>query len=172
DISFDLSLIETYGCQVYAFDPTPRSIAWVKSQNLPPEFHFFASGIAAHDGEVTFNPPINLNHVSYTMLERPETAKNAIQVPVFRLQTILQRLNHRRLDILKMDVEGAEYQVIQQLCESDFEIGQLLVEFHHRFAAVGWQQTQTAVHALQQKGFKTFFVSPTVEEFSFLGDGS
>ncbi len=109
---------------------------------------------------------------TFLPLALPETAKNAIQVPVFRLQTILQRLNHRRLDILKMDVEGAEYQVIQQLCESDFEIGQLLVEFHHRFAAVGWQQTQTAVHALQQKGFKTFFVSPTVEEFSFLGDGS
>src|SRR6202008_4156450 len=29
DASFDLELIRQFDCEVYAFDPTPRSIAWV-----------------------------------------------------------------------------------------------------------------------------------------------
>ena len=29
DITFDLGLIDRFGCEVYAFDPTPRSIAFV-----------------------------------------------------------------------------------------------------------------------------------------------
>ena len=41
DISFDISLIEKYGVTVYAFDPTPKSVKWVKSQRLPKEFNFY-----------------------------------------------------------------------------------------------------------------------------------
>src|SRR5262245_45261334 len=34
DISFDLALIERFGLQVHAFDPTPKSVRWVKQQSL------------------------------------------------------------------------------------------------------------------------------------------
>ena len=108
DISFDLSLIQSFGCAIYAFDPTPKSIAWIGKQDLPPQFHFFDFGIAAYDGQGIFNPPTNSEHVSYTVLARPETENDGIQAPVYQLQTIMNRLNHRRLDLLKMDVEGAE----------------------------------------------------------------
>ncbi len=167
DISFDLSLIQTFGCQVYAFDPTPKSIAWANKQILPPQFHFFDYGIADYDGQTTFNPPINPDHVSYTMLTRPETSSKAIQVPVYRLQTIMNRLGHNHIDLLKMDVEGAEYAVLQQFNQSEPEVDQLLVEFHHRFESVGWQSTRTAIKTLNQRGYRTFFVSSSGEEYSF-----
>ncbi|MCX6262782.1 MAG: hypothetical protein NTY95_18425, partial [Bacteroidia bacterium] len=41
DISFDKAMIENHDCQVFGFDPTPKSINWVKSQNLPAKFNFF-----------------------------------------------------------------------------------------------------------------------------------
>src|SRR5665647_2667756 len=41
DISFDLALIKKFHCNIYAFDPTPKSAQWIKEQNLPVEFHFY-----------------------------------------------------------------------------------------------------------------------------------
>lgn len=168
DLSFDLSLIQTFGCQVYAFDPIPKSIAWVGKQDLPPQLHFFGFGIAAHDGEGVFSPPPNPEHVSYTLLARPETMNRAIRLPVFRLQTIMNHLGHRHIDLLKMDVEGAEYSVLSQIDLKEIDIGQILVEFHHRFNGVGWQQTQRTINLLHQQGFKTAYVSSSGEEFSFI----
>ena len=172
DISFDLSLIETFGCHVYAFDPTPKSIAWVSDKDLPSQFHFFAYGVADFDGEARFSPPVNPEDVSYTLLERPETAQSAINVPVHRLQTIMGNLGHNRIDILKMDIEGAEYAVLQQLRQSPVRIGQLLIEFHHRFESVGWHQTAAAIKLLENAGFHRFYVSPSGEEFSFTVDNA
>ena len=38
DISFDIELIQKHNVLVNAFDPTPRSIAWIKNQKLPNNF--------------------------------------------------------------------------------------------------------------------------------------
>src|SRR5512140_3346052 len=57
DISFDLGIIQRFGATVHAFDPTPRSIEWVKRQQLPPQFILHPYGIASYDGEATFHPP-------------------------------------------------------------------------------------------------------------------
>jgi FkbM family methyltransferase len=168
DISFDLSLINAFGCYVHAFDPTPRSIAWIASQDLPPEFRFHPYGIAAYDGHASFHPPHNPRHVSYSMLPVPQSAGTTVEAPVYTLRTIMNRLGHDRLDLLKMDVEGAEYAVLAQIDLQAIVIKQLLVEFHHRFEGVGWRGTRTAVKRLWQAGFRTAFVSPRGEEFTFV----
>ena len=50
DVSFDLALIQRWDLHVHAFDPTPRSIAWVRRQKLPEPFHFHELGLADYDG--------------------------------------------------------------------------------------------------------------------------
>lgn len=47
DISFDLAMIKQYHLTIHAFDPTPKSIQWVKDQNIPPEFIFHPFGLAS-----------------------------------------------------------------------------------------------------------------------------
>ena len=59
DASFDLALIERFGLCVYAFDPTPRSILWVKKQRFPKQFRMQEYGISAFDGTALFAPPEN-----------------------------------------------------------------------------------------------------------------
>lgn len=168
DISFDLQMINKFGCNVYAFDPTPKSMEWLKSQDLPKGFHFFEYGIAGYDGIARFNPPENPQHVSYTILDRPSTSHNAIEAKVYRLETIMDILGHQKIDILKMDVEGSEYGVLDDFTKTDMEVGQLLVEFHHRFENVGAIKTRRAVKLLNNKGFKIFHISPNKEEYSFI----
>jgi len=59
DISFDLSIIEQYALDVFAFDPTPRSILWLEKQDLPSQFHWFDFGIAGFNGITKFHPKTN-----------------------------------------------------------------------------------------------------------------
>lgn len=168
DISFDLGMIEKFGVNIYAFDPTPRSIEWVKAQTLPDNFHFFEYGIAGYDGIAKFYPPDNPEHVSHTMIYKENTAHKMIEVKVYKLKTILSMLWHQRIDILKMDIEGAEYEVIDDLVSEDIEIYQLLVEFHHRLKNVGLEKTKRAINLLNEKGFKIFDIASDGDQYSFI----
>lgn len=168
DASFDTALINRYGLTVHAFDPTPRSIEWVKRQGFSDRFIMHEYGLADFDGDVSFNPPENPDHISHTLLERQATHGRSITVPVRRLRTIMKELGHSQIDILKMDIEGAEYDVIDDLAKSNVRPRQILVEFHHRFPSVGVKRTQDAVEKLRSIGYQLFSVSDSAEEFGFI----
>ena len=168
EISFDLELIERFGLRVHAFDPTPRSIEWIRSQSLPKEFVFHPYGVSDSDGTSKFLPPENPAHVSHTILDR-DTPWPAIEVPVRRMFTIMSALGHDRLDLVKMDIEGAEHRVLADMMASNISVDQLLVEFHHRWPEVGVAKTKSALDSLGRHGFKIFHVSPSGEEYSFRG---
>ncbi len=168
DASFDIGLMDKYGLVVHAFDPTPKSVQWVKEQQFPASFVMHEYGLADFDGNVSFNPPENSEHVSHTLLTRPETQTQAISVPVKRLATIMDELGHSQIDILKMDIEGAEYDVIEDIANSKIRPQQILVEFHHRFPGVGVAKTKEAIDRIRAMGYQLFSASKTQEEFSFL----
>ncbi|MFQ5584972.1 MAG: FkbM family methyltransferase [Calditrichia bacterium] len=168
DVSFDLSLIEKYGLTVHAFDPTPMSIRWVKAQQLPQKFHFYDFGIADFDGTTKFYPPENPDYVSHTITPNPRSSGEPIVVKMHRLSTIMQMLGHTRIDILKMDIEGAEYEVIDDIIRNEIDIRQILVEFHHRFSYVDVGWTRDAVEKLNGSGYRIFYISSLGEEYCFI----
>jgi len=172
DISFDLAVIERFGCTVHGFDPTPRSIQWVKSQRTPPQLKLHEYGLDKSDGVLRFHAPANPNFISHSAVHHQGTSNAVIELPVKCLDTILRELGTDKIDILKMDIEGSEYGVIPTVVENRARIGQLLIEFHHRFEGIGIRQTKHAVATLRQNGFQLFHVSPSGEELSFLGPGS
>jgi len=172
DASFDRALIEKFNLIVHAFDPTPKSLAWVKGQKLPDRFIMHDYGLAALDGNVSFNPPENTDHVSHTILERPATKAKALSVPVKRLGTIMKELGHDHIDVLKMDIEGAEYDVLADIETSGIRPRQILVEFHHRFPGAGVRRSQEAIDRLRSMGYQLFSASVTGEEVCFIRNSS
>ena len=168
DISFDRSLIETYGLTVDAFDPTPASIAWLKAQPLPRQFRWQELGIAAYDGRATFFPPADPGHVSHSVVQPVGSDRQGIDVDVRRLSSIMSGLGHERIDVLKLDIEGAEYEVLDDILAGDVRPTQLLVEFHHRVAGIGVERTRRAVAGLKAAGYRIFSVSDTGEEYGFI----
>jgi len=80
----------------------------------------------------------------------------------------MKELGHKYIDILKMDIEGAEYDVINEMSKSDIRPQQILVEFHHRFQGVGIRETIKAIRRLKIMGYNLFSVSDTNEEFGFI----
>ena len=169
DASFDRDLMQQYGLSLHAFDPTPRSIQWVEAQEWPPQFTFHPYGIAAQDGTAEFYPPSDSQNVSYSLLAQEDSKGDPITVQMLRLTTIAKRLGYSHIDVLKMDVEGAEYQVIPDLVSSDGPtIQQILVEFHHFFPEIERATTKKAVQQLQAAGYEIFYVSPSGYEYSFI----
>jgi FkbM family methyltransferase len=168
DISFDLALIARYGVDVHAFDPTPRSIAWVKAQALPPQFHLVEFGVAAVDGTARFFAPENPAYVSHTLRTDMPASAAFIDVPVRRMATLMQMLGHPHVDLLKMDIEGAEYEVIDDLLRSGIRPRQLLVEFHHRMIPRGAWRTWRCMQRLRRAGYRLFAISPGATEYAFL----
>ena len=166
NISFDIGLIEKLGCRIFAFDPTPRSIEWIKKQKVPPKFKCMDYGISDRDGVMMFYPPANPDHVSFST-EAIQESKEGIELPVYRLRTIMEKQGHDTIDLLKIDIEGSEYGVIQDFLNSNVDVRQILVEFHHRFDRLNMKKTREAICALRSKGFKIFYISPNGEEYSF-----
>ncbi len=168
DASFDVALIDKWSLTVHAFDPTPKSIEWVRKQGFSNKFVMHNYGIAAFDGDVSFNPPENPDHVSHTILDRPATKAKSIAVPVKRISTTMQELGHDHIDVIKMDIEGAEYDVIEDLDKSNIRPGQILIEFHHRFPGIGVKKTRESISRIRSMGYLLFSISDTNEEFCFI----
>ena len=172
DVSFDLEIIHRFGAEVHAFDPTPRSLEWLKMQQLPGRFRVHEYGLADHDGSTSFALPNSPLHVSHSMVLGRSHQKATISAPVRRIASIMKELGHTRIDLLKMDIEGAEYDVIDDLVTGSVPVRQLCVEFHHRWPEIGAGKTRNAIDRLRAAGYRIFHSADTGEEYSFVGLGA
>jgi FkbM family methyltransferase len=172
DISFDLALINKYNLRVYAFDPTPKSLEWLKSQSLPSTFQYADYGLdATVNGEVTFYLPKDERAVSAsTKMSDVMNEAQAIKVQMRTFDNIILNLPSKHIAILKMDIEGSEYEVLETLFKDpEVQIDQILVEFHDRmFKDIDPHLSKKSAAFLAQKGYVPFGCSVSSEEISFI----
>jgi len=159
DISFDCSLIENFNCDVYTFDPTPKSITHVtelinrvklnKTYSINnskknyyaikasciDKLHFKPFGVWSKNGMQKFYAPQKAEHVSHSILNLQKTDK-FFNAECFTLKTIMDIYGHNMLDLLKLDIEGAEYEVIKSLIQDNIKIKILLIEFDEGHNAI------------------------------------
>ena len=129
DISFDLGLIDRYSCKVHGFDPTPRAIKHVREQiNGDSRYVFSEVGLWDREDRLRFYTPKDPAHVSHSLLNLQKT-EEYIEVAVKPLSQIMSEFGHKRIDVLKIDIEGAEYKVIQSIIDDNLDIGLICVEF-------------------------------------------
>jgi FkbM family methyltransferase len=172
DIAFDLELVRQFDLVVHGFDPTPNSADWLAGKNIPDGFAFHPWAVAARDGMLRLNPRVDrrgkVSRDMYTLIESAGVDSGSIEVPAYTVESIMSKLNHDRLDILKMDIEGAEYDVIDGLLATNIRPDQLLIEFHHRFPGIGKSATVNALKKISNEGYKIFDISITGREISFV----
>jgi len=97
-------------------------------------------------------------------------AAEYIDSPAYTIRTIMEKLGHDRVDLLKMDVEGAEYEILDGLRDVENLPKQLLVEYHHRFPGIGKQRTADSIRMLGDLGYKIFGISETGREICFISE--
>lgn len=170
DVSFDLELIRSTGCVVHGFDPTPKSLAWVESNIEEPRFQMHPWALATEDGTLTRWLPDNPEHVSASLVSAARRSQQSFDAECRGLESVMRELGHDAIDVLKMDIEGAEYGVLESLAKSKVldQVSQLLVEFHHRMDGFAKQQTLNAIRQLRTCGFRVAWVSEVGPRGPFL----
>ena len=156
DTSWDEALVSR-GASVYGFDPTPKSTAYIKArQELrkgPGSFHYTKQGLWTEETTLQFTLPDNPEHVSLRAGEFA-SAQGTISLKVNTLANFLAAKGHTKIDILKIDIEGAEYDFLEQLLsENFFPFEQLLVEFHQQFFESGKEKHDLLLLKMFHSGF-------------------
>ncbi len=170
DISFDIECIRRHGASVFAFDPTPKSIEWIGNQKLPDRFHFHPYGISASGtGQADFFLPANPRAISGSLVKHKEVdAAQSVKVMMKTFDDITRELHHTHIDVLKMDIEGSEYDVTDTILASPVTIDQILVEFHDRDFVQAEPRSKETIRKLSEKGYLVYGCSRSYEELSLI----
>jgi FkbM family methyltransferase len=129
DIAFDLGLIERFGCHVYAFDPTPRAVQFVKDHAVDvSKYHFYPYGVWAEDTTLRFYAPQDPSHVSHSIVNMQHT-DDYFTAECKTLATLMRELNHTHIDLIKLDIEGAEHRVLQTMLQDNIVPRVICVDF-------------------------------------------
>jgi FkbM family methyltransferase len=152
DISFECELVERFGCRVWIIDPTPRAVQHFKDleqavrsgvrfpvNNGGVDYYaisaahldrlqFLPVGLADKDTEMKFFLPQNPAHVSCSVINLQKTDQY-FTAPCLRLSSIMRQQGDSSIDMLKIDIEGAEYGVIEDMAASGLLPRLLLIEF-------------------------------------------
>ena len=152
DIHSDISLIRKYGCSVCIFDPTPKAITHFKElrdHTFQGKKYNCESGLAydvskaeiqrvkyeeialwKEDSTLKFFLPQDPNHVSCS-INNIQNTDAYVEVEANRLSSIMKKMGHSHIDYLKLDIEGAEFEVLENIVEEGLEIGAIYLEYHY-----------------------------------------
>jgi FkbM family methyltransferase len=180
DISFDVGLAEKYGCQIYIFDPTPKShkhfdllIESTKQNKKLPIgqcttnyydlsaeniklLHFREIGLWNKEDEIRFYCPKDPEHISHSILNLQRTERS-FTAKVKRLSGIMRLEGHQVLDLLKISIHGAEYAVLDSIIEDRLKIRVLCVRYDEaHFPLDGYyrERIRESVEKLIKYGYK------------------
>jgi FkbM family methyltransferase len=135
DIGGNLGLFSYYSLckgakQVYCFEPSPQSYSCINEN-----FNFInliveEAAVGAKDGEVTFNinPESSINSSMFASDENSQI----ITCKSVNLNNYIKINNIEKINYLKIDCEGAEYEIIKSLDEQYLtnNVNKICLEYH------------------------------------------
>jgi FkbM family methyltransferase len=169
DTSWDEGILSRHNLQVWGFDPTPKSLEYVRRRNQlqVKNFHLIPEGLATKPGTRVFTKPKDTNHVSMRAGNHSDMGET-IEITVNSLEQWMKKFEHTHIDILKMDVEGSEYEVLKEWIRTNyFPFDQLLVEWHFRFLSNRTKHDEI-LRGLQEKGWNIVHTQNEGQEMTLL----
>lgn len=136
DISFEHALADQFGMKIILLDPSPTGLETMQNtKNQREEFEFLPVALAGHDGDLFLSPPGNPEEGSWVSENNQPTSditeSEMIKVKCESVSSLMSKYKHSHIDLLKIDIEGAEYAVLDSILNSGVRIIQIAVEFHN-----------------------------------------
>lgn len=160
DINFELELARNYNCVIHLFDPSPTGVNTIQSMALPSNILFQPIGLAGDDGLLDFALPVNPDEGSYRLGEGDTSFECR------SLRSLFRENNHQHVELLKIDIEGFEYEVLDDVINSGLHIRQIAVEFHDFYRDISSAKTKHSVRLLTANGYTLFHKRGS--DFSFV----
>ena len=138
------------GARIVAYEPNPRSFRKLE-RNIKqiPGAVAHQAAVAGSDGEVRF--VISDNSLAAATGDRggddPE-GNISVTVRARSLDSILDELGGDPVDLLKIDIEGAEYEVLRSCTKLD-RVRTIIGEFHPTFAGVGAEELSRVLEGFE-----------------------
>jgi FkbM family methyltransferase len=130
DISFELALWKKFSCPVYLMDPSPTGKkTWADSRHFAEGITFLPFALSDRDGDIPLGEPLDPVEGSYRTL--PGNNGLQLRVPARGITSLLLELGWSHIDLLKLDIEGGEFCVLDSLLKSKIPVRQICVELHH-----------------------------------------
>jgi hypothetical protein len=124
-------------------------------------------GISDFDGQLPFYAPRKAGSTHYSQ-DPGRGCPQPVLGHVRRLTTIVQSLGHDHIDVLKLDVEGSEFEAVPDLLASGVRVEQLLVEIHYHFHSRSFREGLALIDLIKRNGMQCVHVSPRGLEFAFV----
>jgi hypothetical protein len=120
-------------------------------ENKLPQFHFFPVALAGHSGKLKVaGHPDNVD----SWYTRDDSAAT-FEIPCTDLHSLMQQNGHTHIDLLKLDIEGSEYGVIDDLLRRRIPVRQLCADFDFGYTpGVRPRQAIRAILKLAARGYK------------------
>lgn len=185
DASFDIEFAARFNAKVIVVDPTPRAIrhfeeiemrvgrssseSYVSGGKQPPDAYDLRKLVK---GSLLLEPlalwvektklkmfaPPNPDHVSYSITtpSSPSQATTSIEVATTTPEDLLAKYHLEAVPLMKLDIEGAEINVIMHMLDKSILPRQLLVEFDEMNipSALGKKNVERADAALGRAGYQ------------------
>jgi FkbM family methyltransferase len=146
-----------YGGTYYLVEANPVLAEALRVEGRFPVWH---CAVAATEGPIPFN--IAQNDEGSSILNLPMESvyncvlRETIEVQARKLESLLPEIGAPRIDLLKMDIEGAEVMVLRSLPGATLRaIGQITVEFHSApmFGFDLRRDVEEVIRSLRRHGF-------------------
>ncbi|MDI1235796.1 MAG: FkbM family methyltransferase [bacterium] len=171
DIEAEIDLIKQYNCIIQLFDPTDISIQYVQKvktdliakneQNIADKIIFNAAALWKEVGTVKFFKPKEANFVSHS-INNIDATDNFVEVPAETIKSIMTRLGLSQVDYIKMDIEGAEYEVLENMLADKINFKAIYLEYHYNRKNSVFQDISKIKHSLEkmaQLGYNVIYCS-------------
>jgi FkbM family methyltransferase len=130
DISFELELHEMTGATVHLLDPSPTGIQTYQQAKTPGVI-YHETGLSGDTKKHTFALPKNPEEGSYKDPRFDSEGMETVTFDCVSVDDFMKRHNMASVDLLKMDIEGFEYEVLRSILGKKTPVRQICVEFHN-----------------------------------------
>ena len=151
DISFEKALIKLFDAEIFLFDPSPTGIETMENIHEP-KIHFFPLGLARKKATRYFESPDNLEEGSYKI-----SKKVKFEFPCTSVSDFFKYKKHKKIDLLKLDIEGFEYGVLEDIFSNKIPIDQIVLEFHGWMKGIPKKRDRIAKKHLKKNGYKLVY---------------